>query len=75
MSKPGYWPPFSTPWPGFVHPAGVFDGMKVIAPFEGRTGVWCTVTCAAGDMARVTNEKRGIDRWHYLRELMIKESP
>jgi len=47
-------------------PRYVHDGQRVVAPHvhDGKVvGIWCVVAVAAGDHARVINEKLGIDRW------------
>ena len=58
----------------YIPPGGVSEGQKVIIPFKGSTGVWCTVVCAAGKHARVANEQRGIDKWVPLYDMLIEAS-
>lgn len=50
--------------PDYPVPDWLYEGQEVIAPYQGATGVKCKVLVAAGDAARVVNEKRGIDRWY-----------
>lgn len=57
-------------------PRWLSDGMHVLAPWSHTEThqLWarCKVHTAAGDAARVVNEKRGIDRWlplHALRSV------
>jgi hypothetical protein len=59
----------------------VFDGQKVYAPFLRTRGVCesigllqCSVACAAGDMARVVNDKYGVDTWFELWQLRTRIS-
>jgi hypothetical protein len=55
-------------------PRFVFDGERVVAPYthEGkRGGLWCVVACAAGNHARVVNEKYNVDRWFDIDDLRI----
>ena len=64
--------------PRYVEPRWCEDGMEVIAPFRlpedpRVNGVICRVACAAGNHARVVNEKRGIDRWYPLYDLRVLE--
>ena len=55
----------------YTSPEYVNVGDKVIAPWSGTTGVWCTVAVAAGMHARVVNERRGIDRWYRITSLAV----
>jgi hypothetical protein len=63
-------------------PRWLSDGMHVLAPWS-RTDthqLWarCKVHTAAGDAARVVNERRGIDRWlplHSLRSVPAAPVP
>lgn len=50
----------------------VDDGQEVWIPFQHKG--WnrllrCTVTCAAGNHARVENKSRGIEKWFHIGEL------
>jgi hypothetical protein len=57
-----------------------FDGEELYAPIHYDDGwhlVRVTVACAAGEHARVVNEKRGIERWfsvwNLYRQLPVKQ--
>jgi hypothetical protein len=45
-----------------------FDGEFVWVPLRREDGVWMLVSakviCAAGNHARVSSEKHGVDRWY-----------
>lgn len=49
----------------FEPPAYCYDGQTVYIRWERSKGTLlrCTVACAAGNMARVVNEKHGVDKW------------
>lgn len=56
-------------------PDYVWEGQRVIVPYvhEGKLiGLWCNVTVAAGDCARVANEKFGVDRWFRIDSIRIE---
>jgi hypothetical protein len=66
----------------YVAPRWVEEKMTVIAPFQGieasdavRTtlGVKCSVIVAAGNHARVINEKHNVDRWLHIDDLRVPE--
>jgi hypothetical protein len=63
--------------PYWGEPRYVFDGDTIWVPFAhddstGVTRAWrCKVACAAGDQARVVNEKIGLDRWYRLSALLV----
>lgn len=67
----------STPKATYVYPRWCEDGMRVLIPFptaeKPRQGLWCKVTVAAGNHARVVNEEWGIDRWYPLANLYVPE--
>lgn len=49
-------------------------GMHVFLPWSHEnngTALRCTVAVAAGDAARVVNEKYGVDRWVHLDNLLV----
>lgn len=52
----------------------VDEGQVVWAPFP-ELGVWlrCTVQTAMGDTARVVNEKRNVDTWFHVGELLAEK--
>lgn len=55
----------------------VDEGMEVIIPFinnGNRTGLRCIVSVAAGNWAKVVNEKYGIDNWWELKDLRIEKN-
>jgi hypothetical protein len=70
---------------GYASPTFFNEGMEVWLPYRfpepetiidppaGRKAVRCKVLVAAGDMARVINEKYGIDTWVDLLDVAIKE--
>lgn len=50
-------------------------GDKVIAPWDNEgKGIRCTVICAAGYHARVSNEKRGYDKWLHIDDLRVERA-
>lgn len=60
-----------------------FEGQRVYAPIrrspsDDRSGrvrtrwLLCEVACASGDMARVTNDLHGVDRWFDVHELRME---
>lgn len=56
-------------------PSYVWEGQRVVAPHvhEGRRGgLWCEVVVAAGNHARVVNEKFGVDRWFHIDSLRVE---
>ena len=56
----------------------VAEGMKLITPakVDGKwTGLRVVVTCAAGEHARVANEKRGFEEWRHVRDLRRETLP
>lgn len=57
----------------YLAPRWVEEKMEVIAPFQGSTGVKCSVIVATGKHARVVNAKRNIDRWYPLTDLRVPE--
>lgn len=59
----------------FVEVAWVEEGMTVWLPWnrEQQSVVRCKVLVAAGDHARIVNEKRGIERWFPLSTLYVEE--
>ncbi len=61
--------------PSYVEPRWAENGMKVIIPFPTEDkpgqGAWCKVVVAAGNHARVVNEKLGIDRWCSIYDLRV----
>lgn len=54
--------------------AYVNEGQTVWAPMP-ELGGWlrCVVQTAMGDTARVVNEKRGIDTWFHVGDLLSKK--
>jgi hypothetical protein len=55
--------------PDYVH-----DGMFVLIPWAGGTGIWCEVLVAAGNRARVFSRERGIDEWFSLESLRVRRT-
>lgn len=59
----------------FQPPSYVCEGMRVAIPFvhEGKVvGLWCDVVVAAGNHARVMNERYGVDKWFDIEDLRIE---
>lgn len=46
----------------------VSEGQKVWAPKTDGHYILCVVTCAAGDHARLQNEKHGFEGWREVRD-------
>lgn len=59
----------------YVEPRYLNDGEEVWIPFttpeHPRRGLKCIVACAAGNHARVVNEKFNVDRWYPLYALFV----
>lgn len=56
-------------------PSYVSDGMRVLIPFvhHGKTGgLWCNVIVAAGNPARVRNERCDVDKWFHLDDMRVE---
>lgn len=53
----------------------VDEGMRVLAPYRDRQALRCVVVVAAGNHARVVNEKRGYDQWFHIRDLRQSQPP
>jgi len=56
-------------------PSYVNEGQAVLVPhvLDGRVvGLRCIVVVAAGDHARVTNEKFGVDKWFRVGNLRVE---
>ncbi len=58
--------------PEFVPIQYAFDGQEVYIRWsrEKRNLLRCKVACAAGNMARIVNEKYGVDKWMSLDDLL-----
>jgi hypothetical protein len=71
----GVMPKKPAPKPKLVECAWVEEGMTVWLLWHRPLGsaLRCTVTTAAGDHARVVNERAGVDRWASLRSLYVQE--
>lgn len=59
---------------GFGHITYVDDGQEVWFTV-GRDLVRCRVAAAMGRTARVVNERRGIDTWADVAELLVRAKP
>lgn len=59
----------------FETPRYVSEGQRVVAPFPSEEapdrGLWCVVSCAAGDHARGAHSRRGFTRWFHISQLRI----
>lgn len=57
----------------YSEPAWLNDGDEVWLPWDREKGsaLRCKVACAAGNHARVVNEKLGVDRWVPLSGLLV----
>lgn len=56
-------------------PSYVSEGMRVLIPFvhDGKpVGLWCNVIVAAGNHARVRNERYDVDKWFRLDDMRVE---
>lgn len=60
-----------------IEPRWCEDGMTVFAPYMGIDGkryrLRCIVACAAGNHARVVNERYSVDHWYSLDDLRVRK--